>query len=113
MHAGTVTQNVTRSCMLLVSGAALALPSQQACCHHPEEHNQMADQSPSRPPVSPAIPVDALRQLLAALPADWQFSIEDRSLVLLFDADTQPRGSIRIVDGRLVRQDIADDDRLP
>ena len=73
----------------------------------------MVTTSASHPPGFPMIAIEMLRQLLADLPDDWQMSIEDHALVLLFDADDQPCGSIQIVDGDLLRHAIAADADLP
>src|SRR5215204_2134846 len=71
----------------------------------PRSISWMADQSAFRPPLFPLIAIDALLRLLTTLPADWQLSIEDWSLVLIFDSEGQPRGSIQVSDRGLIHQD--------
>ena len=51
------------------------------------------------PPEPPAIPVESLRRLLAGFPDDWHISIEDASLLLVFDAAMTPRGAINVIAG--------------
>ena len=53
-------------------------------------------------PQAPAIKIDLLRSLLADVPDSWRLVADERSQLLLIDADEQARGYVDIVRGRIV-----------
>ena len=70
----------------------------------------MSDNPGPHPPEPPIVPIGSLRQLLDEFPPDWQVSIEDASLLLVFDQCAEPRSSIKLADGRPTRVELPSDE---